>query len=140
MGKKQIKVGVREGGGPAPGYKWNVAILDLGFNEVAAFLKKIQYEHIAAQVKELAREDDPSHCSTVSVDQIDDYFELRDKGGVLGKINVRVFFGICKKDRAIVILGGIKKENEGPTPAGTKITMQRRWRKYKNGDYGSIES
>ncbi|MBI1901279.1 MAG: hypothetical protein HYS13_09230 [Planctomycetia bacterium] len=136
-GPKQLKVGVWAGDGPPPGYRWNVGILDLAFDEVRRFLTEDQYDHIAAQFKELARENDPSHSETASIDKIEDFYELRDKGGVLGKINVRVFFGLDKG--SIIVLGGIKKESEGQTPAGTKITMRRRWRKYKNGDYGRLE-
>jgi len=72
----------------------------------------------------------------VDVDQIEDFHELREKGGILGNKNVRIFFGINKGDRTILILGGFKKENNGPTPGGVKITMRRRWRKYQAGDYG----
>jgi len=138
VAKKQIKIGVRHGDGPAPGYQWNVAILDFAFDEVRAFLSESQYEHIAMQVKELARETDPSHPRSVSVDAVDDFYELRDKGGVLGKKNVRIFFGISKDERAIVIFGGIKKENDGAIPEGTRIAVGRRWRKYRNGDYGGF--
>jgi hypothetical protein len=136
--KKQIKVGVRQGDGPAPGYRWNVGILDFAFDEVRGFLTEAQYSHISMQIKELARESDPTHSQTASVDQIHDYHELREKGGVLGKINVRIYFGVDKEKHTILILGGLKKENNGPTPDGTRISMRRRWRKYKNGDYGEF--
>ena len=137
MAKKHIKIGVRQGSGPEPGYEWNVGILDVGFDEVIGFLNKPEYEHIAMQVKELAREQDPSHPATVSVDKIGTFYELREKGG-FGNKNVRVFFGIDKPKRSIVILGGIKMENNGPTPEGTRIAMSRRWRKYSNGDFGEF--
>lgn len=138
MAKKQVKIGVLHGRGPAPGYKWNVAILDFAFDEVRGFLTDSQYEHISMQVKELAREDDPTHPRTVSVDAIEDFFELRDKGGVLGRMNVRIFWGVEKDKQTVVILGGIKKEKDGKTPEGTRIAMKRRWRKYRNGDYGTF--
>src|SRR5690606_14708833 len=96
VGKQPIKVGVRQGDGPPPGYQWNVAVLDFAYNEVMGFVTKAEYQHLAMQVKELARQDDPSHPVTVSVDKIDDYYELREKGGILGKKNVRIFFGIDK--------------------------------------------
>jgi hypothetical protein len=138
LGKKQIKIGVRQGDGPAPGYKWNVGILDFAFEEVTEFLTESQYQHIAMQVKELAREDDPTHSRTLSVDAVEDFFEIREKGGVLGKKNVRIFFALDKTIRAIIILGGIKKENNGPTPDGTRILMKRRLRMYSGGDYGTF--
>lgn len=136
--KKQIKVGGRVGAGIPPGYKWNVGILDFAYREVMGFLTEAQYQHIAMQVKELARAESPSHCATVSVDAIEDFYELREKGGILGRINVRVFFGLCKTTHSVIILGGIKKESNGPTPQGDKITMRRRWRKYRDGDYGAF--
>lgn len=139
MSKKQIKIGVRATEGPPPGYKWNAWIIDFSYDEVRGFLTEAQYQHMAMQVKEIAREDDPTHPATVSVDAIEDFYEIRDKGGILGKKNVRIFFGIDKESRAIVILGGIKKENNGPTPEGDKVTMKRRWRKYSNGEYGKVE-
>lgn len=138
MAKKAIKIGVRQDDSRVPGYLWNVGILDIAFEQVRPILTESQYDHMAAQVKELARELDPTHPATVSVDAVESVFELRDKGGVLGKKNVRIFFGVDKAEKAIIILGGIKKENDGPTPSGTRIAMGRRWRKYQNGDYGSF--
>jgi hypothetical protein len=83
----------------------------------------------------LAHEIDPSHPQTASVDSVEDFYELRDKGGVLGGMNVRIFFLLDKQKSSIVVLGGIKKQNDGPTPLGAKIRMRRRARKYRNGDY-----
>ena len=88
------------------------------------------------QVKELAREDDPTHSATASVDAVEDFHELRDKGGILGGMNVRVFFCLDKKHAALVVLGAIKKQNDGPTPKGDKIRMARRKRKYFQGEFG----
>jgi hypothetical protein len=87
-------------------------------------------------VQELARQDDPTHCETISLDAVEDFHELRDWGGVLGGLNVRLFFGVDKSNRAIVVIGLIKKQNNGPTPIGDKIRMRRRWRKYLRGEYG----
>src|SRR5690242_7171609 len=102
MGKKQsIKIGVKRGGGPEPGYQWNVGMMDFVHDEVMSFLTPAQYQHIAMQVKELARENDPTHSVTASVLKIEDFYELRDKGGILGNKNVRIFFGIDKKTGSI---------------------------------------
>jgi hypothetical protein len=137
LGKKQVKIGVWAGDGPPPGYRWNVAILELAFDEAMSFLSSAQYHHIAMQFKELALEAYPSHSATASIDKVEEIYELRDKGGILGKLNVRFFFGLTN-DHTIIVLGGIKKEREGQTPTGTKITMHRRWHKYLNGDYGRL--
>lgn len=135
--KKPVKTGVRRAEGPPPGYKWSVDILESAFREVMAFLNRDQYQHLAMQVKDLATEDDPSHSLTCRVDQIEDFFELKDKGGILGKINVRVFFGLEHSQKRLVVLGCIKKETSGPTPTGDRVRMRRRWRKYRAGEFES---
>jgi phage-related protein len=132
--KKEIKTGILRGDGP-PGYVWNVLILDLAFREAMSFLNEDQYQHLAMQFKELALENDPSHSCTTDVRQIDDFLELRDKGWILGKINVRVYFGLEHNKKNLVVLGCIKKESEGKTPKGDILRMRRRWRKYKSGDF-----
>ncbi len=133
---RQVKTGVRKGAGVKPGYQWTIHYLNWARREAMEFLSEPQYQHIVDQIKQLARETDPTHSQTCSIDAIDDYFELRDKGGLLGKINVRVFFGIKKQpEHTIVVLGCIKKENNGATPLGDRIRMQRRWRKYRHGEY-----
>src|SRR5438105_3166685 len=110
---REIKVGVQRGGGPPPGYRWNVHILDVAHTEATKFLNEDQYRHVAMQLKELARETDPTHSVTASVDAVEDFHELRDKGGVLGGMDVRVFFYLDKTGSAIVVLGAIKKHYDG---------------------------
>ena len=138
MEAKPIHVGVREGDGSPPGYRWSVWILSLAFDEAMSFLTPVQYEHLAMQFKELASQDDPTHSVSASVRSMspETYYELRDKYGVLGKINVRVFFGVDKGNRAIIVLGSINKKNDGPTPMGDIIRIRRRWRMYQNNEYG----
>lgn len=135
MDHKPIKIGVKQGGGPPPGYLWNVDILDIAFEEAIGFLTDDQYAHLADQFKILAGERDPTHSVTQSVDAIENFHELRDKGGVLGSLNVRVFFYLDKSRSAIMILGAIQKQNSGPTPLGDKKRMSRRLRKYLAGEY-----
>lgn len=129
-GQRPTKVDVREGGGPPPGYQWNVDLFDQAHDEAMGFLSGDQYDHMADQIRELARQPDPTHSQTIDVRPIQDFFEVRDKGGILKKLNVRVFFFVHKPSRTIVILGAIKKENNGPTPVGDKSTMHRRMRLY----------
>lgn len=135
---KSVRTGVKKGGGPEPGYEWNVRFLSFLTNESKDLLTEIQFNHLVMQFKELASHKEPLKCQVVSLDRIEDYHELRDKGGVLNNLNVRVFFGIDKEDRAIVILGLITKQNNGPTPKGDRVRMRRRWRKYKTGDYKEV--
>jgi hypothetical protein len=136
--KRPVKVGVRSGAG-VPAYHWNVGILNVAFDEAMGFLNEAQYAHLRMQVQTLARELEPSRSELVDVRPIENFYELRDKGGILGNINVRLFFGVDKDgDRCILVLGVIKKENNGHTPQGDKVLMRRRWRDYLSGDYGRL--
>ena len=134
MAEKSVKTGVQRGRGE-PEYQWTVSILHVAFEEAMAFLTPAGYQHLAMQVKELARQGDPTHSVTVSVRAIEDFYEIRDKGGPLGKHNVRVFFGCDARLRRIVILGTLSKKNDGATPLGDRKRMARRWRAYSRGDY-----
>lgn len=88
----QAKIAVQQGGGPPPGYQWTVLILDQAYKEATQLLDDDQYAHLAAQVKELARADEPTRSETVDVRAIGDFHEIRDKGGILKRLNIRVFF------------------------------------------------
>lgn len=129
---RQTKVGLKEGGGPPPGYKWTVLFIKPSETD-GKFLNNAEYWHVVDEVKALAEEDDPTHPQMVSVDAVEDFHELRMKGGPLHKKNVRLFFFL--EERCIVILGCIKKEADGPTPKATKKLMRARKRKYLGGDY-----
>ncbi|WP_246196279.1 hypothetical protein [Aquisphaera giovannonii] len=105
-------------------------ILDRAIDDAREFLSADQYAHLALQFKEMAREEEPTRCETVDIRPIEDYHELRDKGGILGRINVRVFFFVQHPARSIVVLGAVKKENEGQTPTAVKVLMRYRMRSY----------
>jgi hypothetical protein len=129
-GPRRDKVGVRRGGGRPPGYQWNVAILPQVREEARAFLDEDQYAHLSRQVRELARHDDPTHSETIDIRPVRDMFEIRDKGGILGKINIRVFFFVSRPNRTIAILGAFSKQNDGPTPPGDLWRMEKRMKRY----------
>lgn len=131
MTESVSKTGVKIGGGEDPGYLWNVEVLTQAYSEARHFLTEPQYKHLSRQIRELARQEDPTHSETIDIRAIDNFFELRDKGGILRKINARVFFSCIKESRTIIILGAVKKENEGSIPSGDKFTINRRLRLYR---------
>ena len=135
MGGKKIKVGVRQGAGPPPGFEWTVLILDCVYSAALSRFSPAQYEHLRMQVQELARHKSPTHSEILSIRKIGECWELRDKGGVLGKLNVRLFFGIDADNRRIVILDVIKKENDGATHTHDKRRMEYRWRQYLRSEF-----
>jgi hypothetical protein len=138
MAERQLKVGVWEGGGPPPGYNFTVLVPDVAFDEAMGFLTPDQYCHAAELVKDLAQHEDPTHSVTQRVESLGDQIhELKDKGGILGKINLRIFFYVDRQRErpALLILGAINKRNEDQTPKSVRIRMKRRLRKYLNGEW-----
>lgn len=135
---KPLKVGLKAGAGPLPGYLWHVGYLSVARDEAAAFLNDEQYAHAVDLVRALASEADPSHPLTVTVEAVDNFFELKDKGGVLGKINLRIYFTFDSEQKTIVILAAIKKEAEGQTPTWVKTRVRHRLRKFHSGEFGRL--
>jgi len=129
-GRGRSKIGVRRGGGPPPGYEWNVELLLQVRGEARGFLNEDQYAYLSRQVRELARHGDPTHSETLDIRPVGDLHELRQKGGILGKLNVRVFYLVSRSNRTIVILGAFPKQNDGPTPPGDLWRMRTRARDY----------
>jgi hypothetical protein len=116
-------------GGPPPHYRWTVFILDRALDEANKILTDDQYAYISEQVRELARQADPTHVDHLSVDTVEGFHELREKGGVLGNKNIRVYFSLHPKHGQILLILGVrKKEADGATPVAIKVTMGRRMR------------
>lgn len=136
MGKKPLRVGVQQDHERQPPLHWAVWYLAIARAEAQAILDDAQYHHVADQFKQLAEDADPTHSKIVDVRSVEDFFELRDKGGPLGNLNIRVFFFLDRRHRAIVVLGTIKKEADGKTPLGDKVLMKVRMRRYLAGDFG----
>ena len=114
-----------DSGGPP---KWMLGYLEEAEREARKFLTDDQYAHVVQLFDELAYEPDPAQSKTQRVEKIDDFYELKDKGGVLGKINVRVYFALFDERRLIFILCAYKKEDEGQTPPHIKIRVRNRLR------------
>ncbi len=133
--RRILKTAAKEGDGPPPGYQWSIEIFNAAIKEGKTLLNSDQMLHIKQQLRELAQHVEPARSDTLSIDKIESFYELRDKGGILGNMNVRVFFGVDKPRRCLIVLGVVKKENNEPTPNGDKIRMRRRWRKYTQGEF-----
>lgn len=120
----------RGGSGREPGRKWTIISLASVRREAEKCLTESERCHLRDIISELAYEVTPSHAKTCSVDQVEDFYELREKGGPLGSKNVRVFFGLDDATKSIVLLGVTLKQNDGGTLNATKILMRNRWRKF----------
>lgn len=94
---------------------WKLGYLDATVGE-SGFLNEKQYDYLVDQFREMSKCVDPVRCPTVDVEQVGEFWELRDKGGILGKLNVRVYFAVVAKKKFIVVLSVYKKEDEGAIP------------------------
>ena len=136
MSQSQLRIGVNVGAGFPP-FKWAVLYQTCARREAMEVLPSEEaYQHIADQFKELARHEDPTHSDIIDVKKIrnEEFFELRDKGGPLGNVAFRAFFMVCEESRSIVVIGAIKKQNEGNTPPGEILRMRRRARLIKSAN------
>lgn len=132
-GEKKLKIGVSVGGGDPPGYLWNVVFLTVARKEAMALLDESEYHHIADQFKAMAYEKSPTTSPTVWVEPIEDFFELKDK---FKNRNIRVFFAVYGgKEKNIVVLGTIDKDNNDQTPFHVVLRIRRRKRWYEEGEY-----
>ena len=59
------------------------------------------------------------------------FWELREKGGILGRTNLRVYFGTIPEDKEAVIAKAYKKEEDGKTPRYVIFSVEHRMESYK---------
>lgn len=107
---------------------WKLAYLTKAEDEGRKFLNDEQYEHVVGLFDELAFETQPTKSKTQDVRSIENFYELRDKGGVLGRINVRVYFTVLKGRALIVALSSYKKEDDGQVAGHVKSRVRNRLR------------
>lgn len=96
---------------------WRLRYLEAAAREGRKTLDDIQYAYAVEAFDEIAFARNPRAPETHDVKPIHEFFELRDKGGHLGKINLRVYFSVHDQERQIVVLSVYKKEDDGQAPA-----------------------
>lgn len=107
---------------------YRLGYLDAAVKDAREILTEDQYAHLVQQFDLLALDQDPRRPASHDVRPIEGLYELREKGGVLGRLNVRVFFAVLDEENLIVVLGCFKKEAEGQTPTHIKLKMRNRMR------------
>ena len=95
---------------------WRLRYLDAAVKEGRKILDDIQYAYAVEAFDEIAFARNPKSPETHDVRPIFEFFELRDKGGHLGNINLRCYFSVQEEERQIVVLSVYKKEDEGQAP------------------------
>jgi hypothetical protein len=113
---------------------FTVKVLAMAKKEGREFLRPAQYLHVTDIIKRLAYFNRPEEMSDMRIEKVVDFYELKEKGGPLGKINLRIFFGVFADTREIVVVKVYKKEQEHRTPRHIVLNVQSRLRKYRNGE------
>jgi hypothetical protein len=117
--------------------KWKVLALKKAREDAKDFLNDTQYAHVVELVRRLKDWQDRKQLTDLRIQKIrNDLWELKDKGGVLGKINVRVFFAPLSERKEIIVLGAFKKEMEDQTPGHMIVKMERRLSDYLEDQEG----
>ena len=91
------------------------------------FTDDVAYSHAVSMVEQLAYEKDPTHSQTQDVKKIGEFYELKVKGGMIGKINLRIYFALVPADKLIHVLSVFKKENDGKAPKNIIKRIKRRY-------------
>jgi len=108
---------------------WPLKYVNIAAKDASKFLTDAQYAHALDLCRQLAAEKNPRYSDLLDVEAIEDFFELKDKGGVLGKINLRIYFAVFDgEEKSIVVLGCWKKETDGQVPRYIKARMRSRLR------------
>lgn len=110
---------------------WKLMYLPAAADEARKILTQGQYAHVVQIFEQLALEPNPAESKAFDIRTIDEFLELREKGGLLGKINLRVYFYIHGKRKIIIALKTYKKEDEGQTPEYFKVAVRNRLRNVK---------
>jgi len=112
--------------------KWqDVVVLAVVKKEGRAELTPGQYLHVTDLIKQLVGFGQRKFETLLRIEQFHDFWELKDKGGVLGKKNIRVYFAIDDDANEVIILHFANKKNEGSPPRHLKVKLKNRLRLYK---------
>jgi hypothetical protein len=95
---------------------------------------KGQYLHVSDFVCQLVGFGSRRYDPTLRIAPIEEFWELKEKGSVLGRINLRLYFAYLSDRNEVVILHAYKKEDDGATPKYVLIRVRNRLRMYLNGE------
>ena len=120
---------------------WLLSYLDVAAKEGRRILNDDQYAHIVQQFELLVEEDEPTRAAFADIRPLvgEEFLELREKGGLLGKINLRVFFAVVAEYRRLAVLGVYKKKEDGKLAGHVRVRMRSRLR-YVRGIWESEET
>ena len=112
-----------------------VVVIGIAAKEGHDELTPGQYLHVKDEVKQLVGFGRRDFDSLLRIEKLGEFWELKEKGGTLGKKNIRVYFKFNKADNEVVVLHTYKKEDDGPAPPHVILKLRNRWRLYQRGDF-----
>jgi hypothetical protein len=118
--------------GPSP-RKWELVVLPVVKKEGHKILSDVQYDHVVEVLKRLVDFGNKEEIGDLDIKPIQSFFEPKEKGGLLGRINLRVYFGTFPEENKLVIAKAYKKDEEGPPPRHIVLLVQDRLEQYKAG-------
>ena len=113
--------------------QWIVVILGVAKREGHQILTDVQYDHEVSVLKRLTNFSDAEEIADLKIEKIGSFYELKDKGGPLGKINLRLYFGALVDKREIVVAKAYKKEADRQTPPHIILIVEHRLDEYRRG-------
>lgn len=128
-GKRKIETAPKKQAGRKKTWQ-RVIVIGIAAKEGWDELTPGQYLHLKDQVKQLVGFGRQDYQSNLTIAPFGDYWELKAKGGVLGRKNMRVYFKFDKKANDVVVLCTYKKEDDGQAPAFIHIRLKTRWKLY----------
>lgn len=114
--------------GGEPGGMYRVGYLPKAQREGRELLSEPQYAYAVRQAERLRHWGNQDEIAALRTEAVENFYELKLKGNVLGKTNLRIFFAVLDAggERFVIILGVYKKEEEDQLPRHLVITMKHR--------------
>ena len=113
---------------------WDVHVLKAARLEGRKILTDVQYDHVVEVLKRLTDWEDKAEISDLRIEKIESFYELKDKGGVLGRLNLRVYFAALPENKDIIVLKTYKKEEDGACPRYITINVESRLDEFLSGN------
>lgn len=114
-----------------------VVVLGKAAKEGREILSEGQYLHVKDLLKQLVGFAERDFESNLTLGTFHEFWALKEKGGILGNKNLRVYFKHHPPGNEVVVLHAYKKEDEGSPPPDLKIKLRNRWNCYLNGTFDS---
>lgn len=99
------------------GVKLSVRILEMADVQGSSFMNGVQKAHFRGLCRRLSHIDDVDESTDLEVEELSTFsdlrpvFSIRDKGGALGDLRIRIVFGKIPKRSEVIVLGVYKGWN-----------------------------